>query len=205
MSLLVQTLAARRMSVVLLLTLGLFAAPPASAATLSIVPSAQTGDVGTLFAVDLTISGLGEGTEPSLGVYDIDLTFDPVILSFVEVHWGTALDLSGFGSFRTATPAFGLLNLFELSFDPVATLNALQPAEFVLATIVFAGIGIGQSELQATINALGDAAGAPLSADLTPGSISVGVAAIPEPASIVLLVSGVSIMGARRLRHIRRG
>src|ERR1017187_4555334 len=153
---------------VLLLALSVLIAPTASAGiVVSVLPGSQLSVMpGDLATVDLTISGLGVGTSPSLGVYDLNLTFDPPILPFVSGDWGTGLDLFGLGDVRSAAPSAGLVNLFELSLDSAADLNAFQPSTFLLASLQFQGVSTGTSNIALAINALGDANGAPLSANI---------------------------------------
>lgn len=127
------------------------------AQTLTVTPSAQTVDVGDAVSVDLRISGLGDGAAPSVGVFDIDFTFDPSLLSFSTVSYGTGLDVLGLGSLQATTPGAGTVNLFELSFDTADDLNAFQSDSFTLATLTFNTLAFGASQLTLSLNAVGDA------------------------------------------------
>jgi hypothetical protein len=161
------------------------------AATISVLPASQTVSVGSAAIVDLAASGFTSGTAPSIGTYDVNVGFDPSLLAFVSATFGTGLDVLGLGSIQTVTPGFGTVNLFELSFDTPADLNALQPNTFRLATLVFNAVAPGTSPLMLTANALGDATGAGLPASVSNGSVVIGApTAVPEPAAWLLLMTG---------------
>lgn len=162
----------------------------AHAASITVVPTNQSVNVSQQFLVDLQISELGAGAAPSLGTFDIDFSFDPGILSFVSATYGKGLDVGGLGSLQVTTPGVGMVNLFQLSLDSAADLDALQPASFVLATLRFNGLSSGTSVLALSPNAIGDANGAALAAIITNGSVAVGN--IPEPSGFVFLISGLS-------------
>ncbi len=156
-------------------------------------PVSQSVSLGTPVDVALTIQGLGDNVAPSLSTFDLDIIFDPSILSFSSVVYGDTLlgdqlDLFGFGSFTQTTPGIGSVNLFELSLDLSDDLNNLQAGAFTLATLTFNTVGMGISPLGIAINALGDANGDPLAVDVIAGSVNV----VPEPATILLLGSGLA-------------
>lgn len=153
----------------------------ATATTLSLDPVSTTVSVGADFEVAVVISGLGNGVAPSLGAYDLTIGFDPSVLAFGTVSFGdptwgdvlgpvlgsitgSALDASG-----------GTVNLFGVSLDSPAEVDALQPDQFILATLRFTGAADGISPLDLNVHDLGDAGGAPLP-DLAPWGASVTVA-----------------------------
>lgn len=171
----------------------------AQAVSLDVVPPSQTVTPGSQVDVTVAISGLGDGSAPSLGIFDIDVTFDPAVLSLNAVSFGDPilgdqLDLFGFGSFISSTPGSGTINLFELSFDFPSDLDTLQAGAFTLASLTFDTLAEGTSLLGLNVNDLGDSFGDPLFAQVGTGSVTVnspGPNPVPEPASILLLGSGL--------------
>ena len=140
--------------------------------TISVVPPSQSVALGSPVSVSLQITGLGNLTAPSLGAFDINLNFDPTILSFNSAVYGDPifgdqLDPTGLGNtLNFSSPGFGTVELFDLSLDSASQLNSLQPATFILGTLVFDTIGTGTSSLDLTLNSLGDADGNSLSASI---------------------------------------
>jgi hypothetical protein len=155
--------------------------PPVPAVTLGLDPPAQSVSVGEQVEVALVIAGLGAAVPPSLGTFDIDVTFDATVLSLNDVAYGDPalgdqLDLLGLGSVTATGPGAGSVSLFELSIDPIAELNDLQADAFTLAVLTFGAVGPGSSGLNLAVNALGDAEGASLLTAVTEiGSASVQV------------------------------
>ena len=181
----------------------------AQATSLSFSPASQEVALGSPVTVDLMISGLGNGTAPSLGTFDLDVSFDPAILSLNGVFFGDPtlgdqLDLTGFGLLLppVSTPGVGSVNLFELSLDSAQDIDLLQNSSFILASLTFGSIGVGITDLGITINNLGDSMGESLTADVDSGSVTVAGAPIPEPATVLLLAAGLGGLGFVRRRRI---
>jgi hypothetical protein len=175
----------------------------ALAITIGFDPASQVVAVGDPADVELRISGLGSSAAPSLGVYDLVVSFDPTVLSLSGISFGDPvlgdeLDLFALGSLTdvdAGTP--GAVRLFELSLDLASDLDTLQADAFTLVRLTFDTLQVGTSPLQTSVAALGDAYGAPLSADLGSGM----VAAVPEPqAALVFLVGLLAVRRATRSR-----
>ncbi len=172
-----------------------------AAINLGINPIAQSGnsvDIG------IVISGLESGVAPSLSTYDLDLNFDQSQLSFASAVFGdpvlgNQLDLFNFGSnlVSAGITSPGVLNLYELSFDSAADLNALQADSFTLAVISFDVLNVGSSHLELVINALGDADGNVLLADVSSATITT----VPLPPAFLMMFSGLfAVLVSRRNR-----
>lgn len=176
--------------------LGFITISPAEAITISFDPVSQNAALGTPASVDLIISGLGDLSAPSLSAYDLDISFVPTILSFNNVVYGDQLGLST----QMITPGPGTINLAEVSWNDPSDLDTFQLGSFTLATLYFDTIGVGISPLNVSINALGDALGDPLTANVESSRINVndGSQSVPEPSSLILIASGVLALFGKR-------
>jgi hypothetical protein len=182
-----------------------FIALPVNAILISIEPSTQDIILGTqpTVDVDVTISGLGDGDTPSLSLYDLDISYDSAVLGFSSVVFGdpvlgNQLDLFGFGSVQDFVPGSGVVNILEISEDFPLDLIDLQAPSFTLASLTFDILGAGVSPFAIDILDLGDELGELLLADVSDGSVTVSsdqAAPVPEPATILLMVSGLFGMG----------
>jgi hypothetical protein len=86
------------------------------------------------------------------------------------------------------------------SLDSAGFTRIYQAGSFVLASLTFDTLALGTSPLDISINALGDAWGNPLTADIQGGNVN--VAPVPEPATIVLISIGLaSLVGTRWFRE----
>jgi hypothetical protein len=94
---------------------------------------------------------LNAGGPPSLGAFDLDVSFDPSVLLPLDVAFGPFL---GDPSLLEALTDFnffpGLVDLAEVSLLLPEELDALQRASFPLATLVFDRIGVGEERLAFT-------------------------------------------------------
>lgn len=189
------------------LVLGAGFVPAADALTLSVVPQASTVSVGGTVSVDVVASDLASGAAPSLGAYDLNLTFDSSVLSFSSIAFGTGLSVTGVPSIiQDFALGTGAVNPFEVSLEDTADLNALQAGAFTLFTITFNAGQVGTSLLSLSVNSLSSAEGTSLSAAALNGSsISVaGAPAVPLPAGAWLLLTGIAGVGSlmRRKRSV---
>jgi hypothetical protein len=180
-------------------------ANPSAAVVLSLNPSPQQINVGGAAIVDIIISGLGDQTAPSLGAFDIDLSYDPAVVAPLSAIFGSHLDLGGIGSIQFAeltTP--GLIHLDEVSIETPEDLNSLQLGTFTLATLTFNGLAEGDSPLVFQSLALSDENGGTIS-DFSAETALIRVSAgspnvLPEPGStaVTLLISFFGVCTLRR-------
>lgn len=175
----------------------------AHAISIDLVADQTSVNTGDLVSVAVNISGLNDTSAPSLGVYDLDVIFDNSLFSLNNLVWGDSskgnqLDLSGFGSLQSSNLSTGLINLFELSFDDIASLNNGQAGEFTLFTLVFNAIAIGNGNFSLGANLLGDAEGSSLSIDtVTNTQVAVNSVAVPEPSSWLLMLGLLAVVVLR--------
>jgi hypothetical protein len=157
-------------------------------------PSIQDVNVGSMVDVALQISGLGNSMAPSLSSFDLNVNFDPAILSYSNTAFGDPalgdqLDIFDWGGNPTSSilTGAGTLNLFEVSFDTPAEIDANQAADFALVILTFKALAPGNSALGLWINSLADANGDSLSASIEGGNITV----VPIPATVWLMGSAL--------------
>lgn len=176
------------------LALGSFASH-VHAVGVTFVPASQDVNISDLAVVDLQVVGVGDHTSPSLGGFDVTVTFNPSILSFVGAIFGGFLGDIGLGeavSIVTPPPPSGVVNLFEVSLLTGAELAMLQSSSFVIASLTFQAIAGGSSSLSVSKVILSDENGGELvNPDLLGGVITVrgGGVVVPEPSTVVLVAS----------------
>ena len=201
---------AKKYIVCLLAALGVVSFGSASAITFEV----QTDNVGPVaqggsLNASILVSGLGAFSAPSLGAYDLGLTYDPTRFAFDSATFGdpvlgNQLDLSGFGSFNGAVDLLTAVNVFEVSFDSSSDLDTLQADAFTLVTVTFDVLfnaGIGAFDL--AIIEIGDSLADTLyDPDDPPTLIGAKVSVVPVPAAVWLFGSallGLIGVGRRRL------
>ncbi len=175
----------------------------AHAISIDLVADQASVNTGNLVSVAVNISGLNNTSAPSLGVYDLDITFDNNLFLLDNLVWGDSskgnqLDLTGFGSVQSSNLSTGLINLFELSVDDIASLNNGQAGEFTLFTLVFNAIAIGSGNFSLGANLLGDAEGEYLSLNtINNTQVTVTNVTVPEPSSWLLMLGLVAVVVLR--------
>ena len=156
-----------------------FAAGSLFGATLEVLNPQVAGVGGTLRAT-VVVSGLGDLTSPSLGAFDVTLSFDPAVLGFASVDFGVFLGDEAAGEALTGFQATSdEVMVFEVSLLQPDVLDALQSSSFPLFTVTFNALELGTSSLLLSLNApLSDEFGEPLPADVITSSVTVALAEI---------------------------
>ena len=186
----------------------LYASVSSATLLLWLAPSFQvTTGTGDDVSVMLMAGGLGDGVPLSLSAFDLDIHYDPAVLSFTsytlfddlgDIDLFDALDIS----FGPVAP--GVFGLGEISFLSAATLDATQPGTFALAELFFHVDAMGPDE--ATIVsihplddpfAFADAIGRVLDVEVT-GDAVIATFEIPEPATMALMCLALFSLFARR-------
>ena len=181
-----------------LLALAVAGAPArGGAATITLVPASPTVGASNPIDVDVVISGLGEGAPPTVAAFDLDVTFDAAVLQLVSVDFGwDVFPDAGLSAWNLlATPP--RVDLAGASLFDDATLDAYQPASFVLATLHFFALTPGVSPLAITQAVLAATGGGSLPSALVGTSVEV---LVPEPGTVSLLLVGLAGLSAARSR-----
>lgn len=185
---------------------------------LDLVPGSTSTTAGATFNVDVVVSGL-EGVSPALALtdYDLDVSYDPLILAGTGITFGTGLG-GPLDSLQSSNgTGGGLIDLAEVSFLDYASLRALQDDSFVLATLSFQSLAQGVSSLEFVLGPNfivdvqtdksglpGNAAGANCSVNcvsLGGARVTVAAAAVPEPGT--LLLGGIGFAAVALVRRRR--
>jgi len=190
-------------SVAALVLTGWLGVATSHAISLNFVPSNQAVLPGTPVTVDVEVSGLSAAAE-IVSAFDLDVLYDSTILTATDVTFGPLL---GDPSFEALTeflfPSPGVVDFAELSFLPDSDLAALQGDTVFLAQLSFDTLGVGSSSLAFVLDTFNDVKGRNgIILDLFPGSGSVDV--VPEPATLVLMGTGLIALVGWRLRKPKR-
>lgn len=168
-------------------------AQAAVAATLTVSPAAQVKVLGAQATIEINASG------GYVGDFDLDISWNPGIVSLFDIDYGTQLGFSIQNPFAIGA---GTVNASEISLESPADLMALQPGQTAtLLTLVFNTIATGTSPVNISVSAVGDENGLPHQVlDLANGSITVRDPGgpgqeIPEPTSALLAGFGVVLLG----------
>lgn len=180
---------------------------PAAAISIDFIPANQTANVGDSLSVDVSISGLLAAGE-IVSTFDLAVSYDSSVLFATGVSFGGFLDdmLFGGATFNGSdvTTTAGTVEFFELSFLTDDELALQQPDSFVLATLSFDAIAEGISPLsflEGTIigvpglDVKGRNAAVLLNLNGGIGDVTVLANAVPEPATLWLLLSGIMVGG----------
>jgi len=171
---------------------------PARAVGISLVlPGGTEVTIGASVSVEVVVSELGDGTFPSLGSFDGDVTFDPGLLTYDDVAFGSDLGEPVTEALVSIDVVGGVLTGTAVSLLSPAELDALQGSSVTLGTLFFVASGLGSGQIEVTRAQLSDAFGAPLAVDWL-GSSPITV--IPEPTTALLVACGLAGIAIRQRR-----
>ncbi|ALS98059.1 hypothetical protein [Lacimicrobium alkaliphilum] len=173
------------------------------AAFLSLTPSVSFAETGDTVVLDLMIGGLGDGGPDSLGDFDLDILYDPAVVSISSYSLTNMLgDIDFFEAFdfSLGDDGLGTLGLSVVSFLTDSELNALQPDSFSLATISFSVDFLPENSFTwveiGTIYGMGDVFGDPLEITSTANALITN--SINEPAAFWLMLLPALLLLKRR-------
>lgn len=222
---------------------GAMLAQGTQAITLSTIASATNLQVGDNFQVDLVVSGLHDlGVFPNneiVSAFDLGVGFDNAVIQANSITIAGLVTPLGdswlgdgfFDSLRDLNLNFDFINakpgdlytgpaysqaveLSEVSFLLPVDLQSVQPDTFLLGSIFFSAIGLGNSDLgiiddrsYTGTSGLLDVKGLdginPLTTILDNSRVSVSAASVPEPAITGLLsLSLISFLGFSRKKRV---
>jgi hypothetical protein len=188
----------------------LLAAMPTLAATISVVPSSATANVGDTLVFDIVVDPMGD----IVSAFDFTMSFDDTVISLTNVSFGSGLDLGTAGmSFQDFITGSGFVNLAELSlWDDASLLAAQGGGPVTIASLTFSAIAAGTTTLDFVLGTVPGVSGidvkGALAAQLDPTgtgapiTVRGGTPPIPEPAAIGVFGVGALLvacaLGRRR-------
>jgi hypothetical protein len=200
------TVKALKQSLLLLFTLFSLNSPLAHSVVIGFEPNSLDAATGESIALNLVVSGLGDFGPASLGGFDISIGFDSSIFAFTSYSLGNLLgDVSLLEAIDvSAGDLGGVVNLAEVSLLSAASLDALQPGEFVLGTLNFNVLNLG-SGLASSLSiepgaVLSDAFGSELAVTGLGTATIEGKATIPLPGTPVLLFAALLAWQVLRIK-----
>jgi hypothetical protein len=174
---------------------------PTTARALGITVVAPTEvTVGFSFDVELHLAGapeLADFTAPSVRAFDFDLAYDGLLLTYVATSFGPFLGTPIVQALIAASAAGGVVDLKEVSLLSSGALDALQPQDFLLATLTFEASAVGPVTIELIQRDLSDATGSPFSIT---GSSAASFEVTPEPGTVLLLGTGLLVLAGYRQR-----
>jgi len=167
-------------------------------------PSLQDAETGDSVQVTLYASGLGDGVPPSLGAFEVDLTYDDAVLSLTSF---TALnnlgDIGLFEAIDTSIGDFGgTIGLAVTSLLFPFELDPLQGETVALVDLFFSVDNLGADEHTVVgfgQTVLGFDGGGDRFLDTSTQNAIIGtVAQVPEPSTIAVFALGLMGLMLRR-------
>jgi general secretion pathway protein D len=165
-----------------------------SAATIRIDPATSTASIGGIVDVSVQVIDVTD-----LYAYQFDVTFDPAVVSGASVTEGSFLPGGGSTFFfpGVVDNISGMITLTAGSLEgPVPGVSGSG----TLATLRFAGVGLGASPVTLSSIVLLDS----VSGDITAGVENGSVTVVPETGSGLLIVVGIGVAVVVRYRRLGR-
>ena len=172
-------------------------AGPVSAATLSVTPSTNTVSPGGNFTLNISVGGIVD-----LAGFQFDIGFSPSVLFAISITEGPFLPLAGTTIFFPGSINNAAGSITSIA-DSLVGVTGESGSGTVAAILFLAGAG-GTSPITISNALLLNSTLTPIAVTVTGGNVTVG--AVPEPATLGLVVAGALIGGwlARCTRRKQR-
>ena len=170
-------------------------ATSANAVLITLSPSSQEVGIFQSVSVDVFVSDLSD--TQALGAFDLELLFDPNIVTFNSITFGSGL---GFSFQDTFSVNSGTQAVLESSLEFPSDLLAFQLSDFLLFTVNFVSTGFGETLVSLQNVILGDENGQEIT-DVSFNSANIRVSSpnlVNEPSHIALCLIALSFLAYRR-------
>jgi general secretion pathway protein D len=158
---------------------------------ISVQPSTSNVMPGASFAIAINVSGV-----TNLSAFQFDLTFNPNVLSATSVVEGSFLSGAGSTFFISGTIGNGsIANIADTLIGPGPGANGSG----TLVIIYFSALRPGQSSINLSNLIALNSTGGQISLSLQSGNVNVGSAIVPEPESLVYVLTGLLALATQRL------
>lgn len=151
---------------------------------ISFYPLDSAVSVGTVFDVDITLAGVAD-----LGSVQLQISFDPTVLSVVDANPGTPLviEIQPGDIFVSDSPLFNQADNVggQIDYSIMNTSSGPFTGDGVIATITFLALGGDVSPLDFDLAILAEPGGADIPATMEPGSVTVSGEATETPTPTV--------------------
>ncbi len=178
---------------------------PAFGLSLALQPTESTIPIENMIDVDVNMQGLLLPANPTIFGFRFEVNFDENIVSLNSIKFGPSFGnpLDTLESFTQTQLDMGKIRVTEFSRLAEADLLTRQSNNATLITLAFTGKNVGRSPLRLDlVEFFDESANSAPASSLTNASISVQSAnpgpVVPEPSTILLLATGLLVMGLYR-------